>query len=271
MREINGMIIYIIAFLAAVFMIVLYLIKPNKRRIDKLPVQLFAHRGLHGDAVPENTLAAFRNAYERKLGVELDVRFTKDKRVVVFHDDTLKRLCGKDIKVNELTYGELQSYNIAGTGEKIPLLSDVLKVLNGMPVICEIKSNPKEPVKELCTAVVNEIEGYKGFICIESFNPFVVKWFRKNRPEIIRGQLSMRFCGENRNNLPFMQAFLMTNLFVNVFSRPDFIAYCYKQDSFGYALCRSIFRPLCVPWTIRGEKEINESAAVYSSIIFEEK
>lgn len=261
---------YIIAFLVVIFLIIIYLIKPNKRRISKLPVQLFAHRGLHGESVPENTLAAFRKAYERKLGVELDVRFTQDKKVVVFHDDTLKRLCGQDIKVNELTYDELQKYNIAGTSEKIPLLSDVLKVLDGMPVICEIKSNNEEPVEELCSAVVNEIAGYKGFICVESFNPFVVKWLRTNRPEIIRGQLSMNFFREN-NGLSFIQAIAMSNLFVNFLSRPDFIAYRYKDNSLGYFLCRHLFKPLCVPWTVKGEKNIKESTAVYSSIIFEEK
>ena len=143
---------YIFAFIAVIFLVILYFIKPNRKRIKGLPVQLFAHRGLHGEGVPENTIAAFKKAYERKLGVELDVRFTLDKKVVVFHDDTLKRLCGQDIKVNELTYNELQNYNIAGTSERIPLLSDVLKVLDGMPVICEIKSNNKEPVEELCTA-----------------------------------------------------------------------------------------------------------------------
>jgi len=270
MSGIDNMVIgYIIGFLVVIFLLVLYLIKPNQKRIEKLPVQMFAHRGLHGKTVPENSLAAFKKAYERKLGVELDVRFTRDKKVVVFHDDTLIRLCGKDIKVYELEYDELQNYSIAGTGEKIPLLTDVLKVLNGMPVICEIKSNNTGPVEELCKAVCDIISDYEGFICIESFDPFVVKWFRKNRPDIIRGQLSMRFSGE-KGDLSFLEAFAMTNLFVNVLSRPDFIAYRYRDDAFGYFLCRHVFKPLCVPWTIRGEKDIKEASDLYSSIIFEE-
>lgn len=261
---------YIIVLVVVILLIIIYLIKPNKKRIEKLPVQLFAHRGLHGETIPENTLAAFKKAYERKLGVELDVRFSRDKKVVVFHDDTLKRLCGHDIKVCELTYDELQNYNIAGTGEKIPLLTEVLEVLDGMPVICEIKFHTGDPVDELCTAVSNIIAGYKGFICIESFDPYVVEWFRKNKPEIIRGQLSMKF-NRKKSNLSFIRAFAMTHVFVNVLGRPDFIAYRYRDDSFGYFLCRLLFKPLCIPWTIRGENDIKESTAVYSSIIFEEK
>lgn len=262
-------VVYFIGFLVVIMLIVLYLIKPNKKRIEKLPVKLFAHRGLHGKDVPENTLAAFRLAGERKLGVELDVRFTRDKKVVVYHDDNLKRLCGQEIKVIDLTYGELQNYNIAGTEEKIPLLSDVLKVLNGAPVICEIKANNTGSREELCAAVSDIIRGYKGFICIESFDPFVVRWFRNNSPETIRGQLSMSFKPGNSDLSP-VKAFLMTNLFVNVISRPDFIAYRYRDDSFGYLLCRKLFKPLCVPWTVRGEKDIKEASESFSSIIFEE-
>lgn len=261
----------ILVFLSVIFLIILYLVKPNKKRTEGLPVQQFAHRGLHGNGVPENSIAAFKRAYDRKLGVELDVRFTRDKKIVVFHDDSLKRLCRQDINVNELTYEELQNYKLAGTDEKIPLFSEVLKVLDGMPVICEIKSSHKEPTDELCAAVCDEIAQYKGFICIESFDPFVVKWFKENRPDLVRGQLSMNFFRDRDNNLSFMEKLAMTNLFVNVLSRPDFIAYRYRDDSFGYFLCRRLFKPLCVPWTVRGESEIKEASVVYSSIIFEEQ
>ena len=56
----------------------------------------FAHRGLHGDGIPENSLAAFRRACEAGYGIELDVHLTADEKLVVFHDDTLSRMCGTD-------------------------------------------------------------------------------------------------------------------------------------------------------------------------------
>lgn len=266
------MIVYYLlgCFFVMLVILMLYILKPNCKRIKELPEQLFAHRGLHGKEIPENSLSAFKKAYEKNLGVELDVRFTLDKKLVVFHDDTLQRLCGEDINVNDLTYENLQKYSLNETNEKIPLFSEVLKVLNGMPVICEIKSNHKEPTDELCQIVYREIKDYTGFICIESFDPFVVKWFRKNRPDVIRGQLSMNFVRDNKTNLTFIEAFIMTHLFVNVLSRPDFVAYRYKDVSFGYFLCRKVYNVLCVPWTVKGEKEIKEARKVFKSIIFEE-
>lgn len=251
------------------FITVLFMVKPNVRRFRQFPVKLFAHRGLHGGGIPENSAVAFKKAADADFGVELDVRLTKDKKLVVFHDDSLKRLCGADIEVEHLTYDELNKYTLQGTSETIPLFSLVLEVLRGMPVICEIKSYPNKPVREICEAVCREIEGYPGFISIESFNPFVLKWFRKNRPDIIRGQLSMNFL-KNREVLRFDQAFLMTHLLVNVISRPDFIAYRFCDESAGFCLCRWVFRPVCAAWTPKGEKEIKEAEGKFNAIIFEE-
>jgi len=259
-----------VVILIVLFAVILYLVKPNKRRVEKLPCLLFAHRGLHGKGIPENSAAAFIKAREKGYGVELDVRFTKDKKLVVFHDDDLKRMCGDDKKVKDADYADLDSCRLCGTDERIPLFSDVLKVLEGMPVICEIKADVNQPAAEICEAVCNEIKNYGGFICIESFNPFIVQWFRKNRPDIIRGQLSMNFI-KNRNQLGFWQAFFMTNLFVNVFSRPDFIAYNYEDNSFGYSLCRSIFNPLLVAWTVKDEQARKKAEMTYDAVIFEEE
>jgi glycerophosphoryl diester phosphodiesterase len=264
------MMIAAIIILIVICAVILYLIKPAKRRIEKLPCLLFAHRGLHGKGIPENSIAAFKNAKEKGYGVELDVRLTKDKKLVVFHDDDLKRMCGDDIKLKEADYKDLNSCRLYGTDETIPLFSDALKVLEGMPVICEIKAGTDDPTAEICEAVCSEIKDYSGFICIESFNPFIVQWFRKNRPDIIRGQLSMNFL-KNRNQLGFWQAFLMTNLFVNVFSRPDFIAYRFDDKSFGYFLCRMIFNPLLVAWTVKDEQARKKAEILYDAVIFEEE
>lgn len=54
----------------------------------------FAHRGLHGPGVPENSLAAFRRAAEAGYGAELDVHLTADGYLAVIHDSDLARMCG---------------------------------------------------------------------------------------------------------------------------------------------------------------------------------
>ena len=113
----------------ALIALIVFLIAPRKRRsTSPFDRTLYAHRGLHDNSCPENSLSAFRAAKEAGYGVELDVRFTADKQVVVYHDDTLTRMCGDDRRVDECTYEELQQLHLSDTTERIPLLSDVLSV-----------------------------------------------------------------------------------------------------------------------------------------------
>ena len=62
-----------------------------------------AHRGLHGGDIPENSMPAFERAVDNGYNIELDVHITIDGVVVVFHDDTLTRVCGVDKKIADCT------------------------------------------------------------------------------------------------------------------------------------------------------------------------
>lgn len=132
----------------------IYLIAPGKiRKKQKSPFQNrnFAHRGLHkrDKSVPENSLAAFERAASYGYGIELDVQLSKDGQVVVFHDDTLNRVCGVDARVDSKTLAELQQLSLCGTDETIPLFSDVLKTVRGRgALIVELKNGKRN--KELC-------------------------------------------------------------------------------------------------------------------------
>ena len=92
-----------------------------------------AHRGLHtkDKTVPENSLPAFRAAAEAGYGVELDIQLSRDGQVVVFHDDTLDRVCGVHGRVDEFTFEELRGMRLCGTQETIPLLTEVFEVMGG--------------------------------------------------------------------------------------------------------------------------------------------
>ena len=156
------MIIWAFVIVAALY---LFLIMP---RVTPRPMREFqnwyyAHRGLHNNDsdAPENSARAIKFAVEKGYGIELDVQLTKDEKVVVFHDATLKRVCGVDAKVNSMTYEELQQLRLFDTEEKIPLFSDVLKIIDGkVPLIMEVKMvNAKTRVCELAN---KELEGYKG-------------------------------------------------------------------------------------------------------------
>lgn len=187
----------------------------------------FAHRGLHtrDRSVPENSMEAFRLAADKGYGIELDVRLTKDGYVVVFHDDDLSRLCGVDGNVSDYTYSELKTFRLYGTEEMIPLFSDVLALINGRsPILCELKSCGRRN-RELCEKTYGFISEYRGDVCVESFDPFVLRWFRFVAPELFRGQLAApakEYAGTAAG--PFA-AFLLSRGLANFISRPNFIAY----------------------------------------------
>ena len=182
----------------------------------------FAHRGLHSRdrSVPENSLKAFELASAAGYGMELDVQLSKDGQVVVFHDDDLKRVCGVEGKIWDYTFSELQKFPLCGTEERIPLFSDVLNTVRGRgAIICELKNGPRN--RELCKKTYDLIAAYPGEICIESFNPFIVSWFRFHAPELLRGQLAT----DEYKDRGALQAFLLSRCLFNWAARPQFIAY----------------------------------------------
>lgn len=206
----------------------LFLIAPGAPSAEKkspFTGRNIAHRGLHSEdcSVPENSLAAFRLAAEAGYGIEFDVQLSKDGQVVVFHDDTLFRVCGIDDRVENRSYDELHAMSLSGTEETIPLLTDVLKIINGRsPIICELKTGKRN--RELCEKTWEILSAYPGKVCIESFNPFIVTWFRFHAPEIFRGQLAMPFA-EYANSVSRPLAFLLSCTGMNFLARPNFIAY----------------------------------------------
>ena len=173
----------------------------------------YAHRGLYDNhhGIPENSLAAFRAAAEKGYGVELDVQLSSDGQVVVFHDDTLDRVCGVHGNVADFPLADLQRMKLLDTDEAMPLFTDVLAVLRqgAGPLIVELKTGPRNT--ELCEKTRELLRSYPGVFCIESFDPRIVLWFRKNAPEIFRGQLSQpREDYDNSNGLPTSEANALT-------------------------------------------------------------
>lgn len=264
--------IILIASIIVVVIIYFILIYPgisNKSRIHAFD-QIYAHRGLfeNGSLCPENSLAAFRKAVDAGYGVELDVHVTKDNQVVVFHDDDLARMCGSKLKIEECTYDEIRKYHLLETDERIPLLSDVLKVVSDkVPLIIEIKV--LNHVKDRCRIISTEIEKFNCKYCVESFNPFVLVWYKKNKPSVIRGQLSTDYYKDNvEGNV--LKNFALKNLLFNFLTKPDFIAYnhVYKQ-SLSFIIVTRIMHALPVAWTIRNQKEMDDAKNIFAVFIFE--
>ena len=158
--------------------------KADKEKKAPFLGRYYAHRGLHNTdgTAPENSLPAFIAAAEHGYGIELDVHITKDDQIIVFHDDDLLRMCGVDAKTEDFTYAQLQELTLAGTEHRIPLFSEVLEVYAGAgPMVLELKTGPRK--YELCEKTYAELKGYVGDVCIESFDPRIVRWWKKNAPE----------------------------------------------------------------------------------------
>ena len=228
----------------------------------------FAHRGLYAadQSVPENSLKAFSQAVDAGFGIELDVELTSDDRLVVFHDDSLKRMTGEEDLLWDRTYAELQQLRLAGSEEKIPLFENVLKLVDGkVPLMVEIKSTKR--LEKICSMTYALLSRYQGIYCMESFNPFMVAWFKKHASSVLRGQLSMRY--RHENNLPWIRRFVMENLLLNFIAKPQFISY-YHGDcgKLSFRLCRR-FGALTSAWTTQNPESYARAKRVFDAVIFE--
>ena len=155
--------------LLLIALLYLFLLVRPTMRIQPDPALLcdYAHRGLHGDGIPENSLAAFARACEEGYGIELDVHLARDGRVVVFHDDTLVRMTGRDGKISDYTADELANITLADTTEKIPTFSEVLALVNGrVPLLVELKGESTDV--SLCEKVAALLRDYQGLYCIHA-------------------------------------------------------------------------------------------------------
>ena len=245
--------------------------KPRRKAMRPFEKVYVAHRGLHNaeKGIPENSMAAFRAAVEGGYGIELDVQLTRDKKLVVFHDKSLERICGVKKNLTDLTYEQLQTYRLLGTQERIPLFEDVLNLVAGKsPLIIEIKAEGHcfRATRMIC----ERMESYRGVYCIESFHPLCIRWIKRHYPEIIRGQLSMNYFLEEADR-PFYQKLVMTSMIFNCFSRPDFIAYKHSQkEQFSYRLLRKLYPVENVAWTIKSQEQLEQARDVFQVMIFDE-
>ncbi len=266
-------IIYTIIIIIAVLIFLYFLaIMPRlgnrKARRDFLGIY-YAHRGLHDNAsdAPENSLAAFKKAVEAGYGIEMDVQLTKDKVPVVFHDFTLKRICGKEGKVCDYTLKELKEFKLCDSEEEIPEFSQVLKAVGGkVPLIIELKVEWTDV--SVCPLVDEMLQSYKGLYCIESFNPLALFWYRRNHSDVVRGQLSDGFLksGEFKGILYV----ILQNLMLNWATKPDFVAYNHKYaDVCARKICRSLYKNMAAAWTIKSQKELENARNKFDIFIFD--
>jgi glycerophosphoryl diester phosphodiesterase len=225
-----------------------------------------AHRGLHSEIRPENSLAAIDEAVQRGFPVEIDVQTSADGRAIVFHDWNLHRLTGFDARVKFTNSVEIQKLRLSGGSERIPFLEDVLDLVNGrQPLIVEIKNRKRPGALE--PEISRILRNYKGAVAVHSFNPFSLGWFRRNHPGLCRGQIS---CSFDTDDMASWKKMILAHYGMNWMSRPHFISHHWKQlPAIVPTLLRLLLRMPLLTWTVRGEKEEALARRFADNIFFE--
>ena len=239
-----------------------------KKNLDFLKGIYIAHRGLYHNekGIPENSIRAFKEAVKRNIPVELDVHLLKDGNIVVFHDDNLNRMTGYNKMIKDCTYEEIRELRLLDTNEKIPLFEKVLQVIDGK-VLIDIELKYDAERGKLETKLCSFLDNYKGKFIVKSFSPYIVRWFKKNRPEYIRGQLATDY--KNEKSLGFIKRFIAKNMLYNFITKPDFIAYDLKAlPNKRIERYRKKSYPILI-WTIRTYEELKIAKQYGDSYIYE--
>lgn len=223
----------------------------------------YYHRGFYDNrTTAENSLAAFKQCADRHYGIELDVQFTKDHKIIVFHDDDLLRMCGINKEVKKTSYEDIKKLCLLETADKIPLFSDALKTINSrVPVYVELKGYDRD-YKLLADQTVKLIRAYPGKYLLCSFNPLILYYLRKHYPEYLRGMIAG---GNSRENII---ATILSYMLLNWLVRPDFISYDYRKETWPLKLNRHLGRTLAA-WAPDKPEEYKKIKDNYQLFIIE--
>lgn len=259
--------IFLIVFVI-ILLLIIYTLLPSYRKhpdLRELNGKYIAHRGFHNSeiGIPENSIASLIEASARGYIIENDIRLTADNEVVVFHDATLKRMCGVDIKVSDLTLSQIKQYKLLDTNEKIPTLKEFLSAVDGnVPILIEFKALNND-YKTLCEKADAILRNYKGKYFIQSFNPLVLLWYKKHNKAVLRGQLAMEPKDKN------IISRLVSNFFMNFLAKPDFISYDYSKIHRLSFKIQKILGAYSIAWTYKSQEAVNKTKKVIKAYIFE--
>lgn len=225
-----------------------------------------AHRGLFDNnaGIPENSLPAFTRASQSGYGIETDVQMTKDGVLVVFHDDTLDRMTGVHGVLSDCTFEELRKMRLIGTDCQIPTFEEFLQAANGANLIVEIKSHAN--IGEVEQKTYDMLKTYKGNYCVESFNPLIIRWFKKHAPEVIRGTLSCMYDGAKMSRF---RKWLLSKLKLCKWNGSQFIAYDAATLTTNKAVAKFGKKIPIICWTVRSQEEYDRLKDYFDNIIFD--
>jgi len=224
----------------------------------------FAHRGLHGDGIPENSIEAISAAVTRGFPVELDVQATADGCVVVFHDWNLLRLTGVDCAVVDARWQDLGKLRLGGTASSVPRLEEVLERVGGrVPLLIELKSRGSSRL--LARSIAPLLTAYDGAFAVQSFNPWILGWFRRKHPAIPRGQLA---CAFDTDPMAGWKKMFFACYGMNWLSAPHFVGHRLQDLPASVPGLLRRFLPV-LAWTITSASEAHRALLHADNFIFE--
>lgn len=216
-----------------------------------LKKNLIAHRGLHDKDIPENSIPAFKKAMNKNYIIELDTHLLKDGNVVVFHDDNLKRMTGIDNKIKDKTYDEIKDLKLLNTIEHIPLLEDVLKLVDGkVPLLIELKYDTKVGLLE--DKILSILKSYKGLYVFQSFNPKSVLYLKKKILNIPVGILVPNF---KESKMNFIKKILLKIMITFYMDKFDFVSANYNVLN-DKKVRKNYGKKLILTWVIRNINDL---------------
>ena len=226
----------------------------------------YAHRGLHGGPVVENSRAAFEAAIAAGHGIETDVQVSQDNVAMAFHDYELDRLTEKTGLVVERKAKKLGKIGLAGTKETIPTLAEMLALIDGRaPLLIEVKAKNRK-VRKLCKSVAEALHDYKGKAAVMSFNPEVGAWFASMAPDVVRGLV----VSEHDEVGPIARIKGAAQRSLSVFrASPDFLAYDIRDLPSAFAASLRKKGLPVLTWTVRTQGESACAAQHADQIIYE--
>jgi glycerophosphoryl diester phosphodiesterase len=236
--------------------------RSRRAELERLGAVPFAHRGLHGGGLVENSGGAIAAAAAAGFGVELDVQLSRDGEAMVFHDYELGRLTGEQGPVAARTAVELQAIRLQVCNEAMPRLAQALATIDRrVPLLIELKS-PGRRVDRLCRAVADALDGYDGAVGVMSFNPQVGAWFARHAPRRLRGLVVTEHGRRGMRGRIERRLALWR-------SRADFLAYDVRDLPSRFAAAARARRLPVYTWTVRSEADRARAAAHADQIIFE--
>lgn len=230
---------------------------PDPGKVAWIGQHVFAHRGLHGPGIPENSPSAFAAAIQGNYGIECDIQRSGDGQAMVFHDWELDRLTGESGPVAKHTAAQLGATLLTGSADHIPTLRQLLdQIGDRVPLLIEIKSRREMHVVPICMAVRRVLEGYRGPHAVMSFDPRVARWFAGHSPATVRGLVvteenDKTATGRIKRHLALWQA------------KPDFLAYDIRDLPSCFAASQRKRGLPVASWTVRSP-ELRDRAALHA-------